>query len=473
MADEEIEDTPTTKPAMYPQLKRSLETLIEEFRHLSLKYGPIRHELFRAFDEERTTEESWIAFAESGVDSGKLLDEWEEWTGPEDGSFYSRFSGDGGGMEDFTALAESAFLSLCEFDPTAKKSYGFHGWMLLLHDMAFKYPTTFLRSEMSVWGLGELPDTDGFEEYTSQWVEIEGQTPFPKHPLCWRLTHNVFISSIATLRILIEPEMALLVGKSLDDLPIPVRLPKTSTQDTVGETSTTKPMEPHTEGFWMAKKPGGYFLTFDYGDFHEEGLCGDIVKAGQIQQRNGFAYIFALFCQPGKAIPVDEMDRAAGLAYQPLRAISIGDIEMQIESHGSRMEMHGGPGLVENTFSDYATEESIQAVRDELKAIELIMKERPDERTYDEAEATKAFLEKELKRTARHPNSSDPQKQNIPRVVNESLKNITDKVRKAINEAIAIVRVTPLPNCADYLDMTVDYENQGWIYNPNKDPRFK
>jgi len=97
---------------------------------------------------------NWIAFAEK-VDS---VAEWEEWTGPDDGSFYSRFSGDGSGMEDFTALAESAFLTLSEFDPTSKKSNGFHSWMALLHDMAFKYPTSLLSSEMSIWGVDEGPD---------------------------------------------------------------------------------------------------------------------------------------------------------------------------------------------------------------------------------------------------------------------------------------------------------------------------
>ena len=112
-------------------------------------------------------------------------------------------------MEEFTTLAESAFLTLCEFDSTAKKSDGFHGWMALLHDMAFKFPTSLLCSEMSFWGLDEFPDMDNLDDFGYQWVESEGQTPYPKHPLCWRLIHNVFVSSIAALRILIEPEMAL------------------------------------------------------------------------------------------------------------------------------------------------------------------------------------------------------------------------------------------------------------------------
>jgi hypothetical protein len=312
---------------------------------------------------------------------------------------------------------------------------------------------------MSLWGVDEYPDIDDLEPYTSQWVESEGQIPYPKHPLCWRLVHNVFISSIAALRILLEPEMALLVGPSLDDrLPLPVHLPTPSTQDNVEEATkkpiepheaTKKPIEPHEEGFWMARKPGGYLLTFHYGDIHEEGVCGDITKAGELQQRNGFAYLFALFCQPGKGIPFKEMEVAAGLAYQPLRAIPIGDIDMQIERHGRHIQMHGGPGVVEDTWSDDATEESVQAVRDKLKNLELIMKEPPDEKTYDEAEAAIAPLENELRRIARYPTSSDPKKQNIPKTVNEALKNITDKVRKAIDDAIDIVRVTPLPECAD------------------------
>lgn len=304
MSEEMNQGEQTTKQAMYPQLKRSLENLIEEFRYLSLRYGSIRHEMFRTYDKERIAKESWIAFAEASGDSGKLVDEWEEWTGPDDGTFYGRFFGDGSGMDEFAALAESAFLTLCEFDPTASRSNGFHGWMNLLHDIGFKYPTSLLCSDMFVWGLDEDPDLDDFDEYTSRWLESESHTPYPKHPLCWRLTHNVFVSSIAALRIIIEPEMVLLVGHSLDDLPLPVRLPQRSTQKTVGEITTSQSIGQHEEGFWMEKQGKDYLLTFDFGDIHEKSL---------FLPRYGFAYIYALYCQPGKAIPVEEMKLAAGL----------------------------------------------------------------------------------------------------------------------------------------------------------------
>ena len=213
---------------MYPQLKRSLENLIEEFRYLSLRYGSIRHEMFRAYDKERTTKESWIAFAEASVDSGKLVDEWEEWTGPDDGSFYGRFSGDGSGMDEFTALAESAFLTLCEFDPTANKSNGFHGWMDLLHDIGFKYPTSLLCSDMYSGASTKIRTSTTLINTCPEWVESERPHTVSETSLMLAADHNVFISSIAALRIMIEPEMVLLVGHSLDDLPLPVRLPQRS-----------------------------------------------------------------------------------------------------------------------------------------------------------------------------------------------------------------------------------------------------
>jgi len=457
MSEMTSEGKQTTAQAMYPQLKRSLENLIEEFRYLSLKYGPIRHEMFKAFDDERTTEETWIAFAEAQVDSGKVVAEWEEWDGPNDGSFYGRFSGDGSGMEDFTDLAESAFLTLCEFDRDSKKTKGFHGWIALLHDMGFKYPTSLLCSDMSVWGLDEEPDLDDLESYTSQWVESEGQTPYPKHPLCWRLVHNVFVSSIAALRILLEPEMALLVGHSLDDFPLPFHPPQPSTQDSVGEAMKT-PREPPEDGFSMAKGAKGFRLSFQLGDIQE---------TEPFPLWDGLRYIFALYSQPGKAIPIEEMQVAAGLAYQPLRGISIDDIEMHIERHGRNIQMHGGPGVVENALSDDATEESVQAVRDKLKNLELMMKEPLDEKTYDEADAEKVLLKKELSRIARYPKSPNPAKQDIPKVVNVAVKNITDKVRNAIDRARREIK-TLMPKCGDYLYRTVDYENQGWIYDPKR-----
>ena len=258
--------------------------------------------------------------------------------------------------------------------------------------------------------------------------------------------------------------MALLVGDSLEDrLPLPVYLLQPSTQDSVEEATKTS-SEPPEDGFSMTKGAKGVRLSFQLGDIRETEL---------FPLWDGFRYIFALYSQPGKAIPVKKMQVAAGLAYQPLRAISIGDIEMQTERHGSHTEIHGGPGVVEHAFSDDATEESVRAVRDRLKELELILKEPSDEKTYDEAEAEKVFLEKELGRIARFRKSSPPGKQNIPRTVNISLKNITDKVRKAINEAIAIVRATPLPECADYLDRTMIPVHEHWIYDPTKDPRFK
>ena len=82
MAEHALEGTQTTKQTMYPQLKRSLENFIEEFRYLSLRYGPIRHEMFKAYDQQ-TTAETWIAFVKMGVDSRKARSRLGgmDWTG--------------------------------------------------------------------------------------------------------------------------------------------------------------------------------------------------------------------------------------------------------------------------------------------------------------------------------------------------------------------------------------------------------
>lgn len=449
------EVTSDGKQEMYPQLKRSLENLIEEFRHLSLKYGPIYHELLRAWDEERTTVESWKAFVDAEVPDE--ADEWEEWNGPKDGSFYGRFYGDEGGMDEFAVLAESAFLTLCEFDTDfqigrqyRKHSDGLYGWMGLLHDMGFKYPTSLLCSENSVWSLEEFPDLDDLENYVCEWVESEDKTPYPKYPLCWRLVHNVFISSIAALRIIIEPELTLLVGNSLDDLPLPVRLPRASNQDNVGEATPQGSTERHEGPFSMEKKPGGFVLTFRLGDINEEGLFPDWY---------GFEYMYALFWQPGKAIPVGNMELVAGLACHPSTVIPIGE-----------MEIHAGQplGVTYTTGEKLASSQGIKDARKELAEIEAFMKESPGQKAYDDAEARSVVLRKYIQEVARYPDHPDSEKQNIPRVVDTTFKNMTDRVRKAINWAKNELRKKKMPNCADYLAKTMVPENQSWIYDPKR-----
>jgi hypothetical protein len=51
--------------------------------------------------------------------------------------------------------------------------------------------------------------------------------------------------------------------------------------------------------------------------------------------------------------------------------------------------------------------------------------------------------------------------------VNVAVKNITDKVRNAIDRARKEIK-TLMPKCGDYLYRTVEYENQGWIYDPKR-----
>lgn len=440
--------------AMYPQLKRSLEHLIEEFRHLSLKYGPIYHELFKAWDEERTTKESWKAFVKAEVPEKEDEDEWDQWGGPTDGKFYGRFYGDESGMDEFAVLAESTFLTLCEFDADfqiasqyRRTSDGLYGWMDMLHDMGFKYPTSLLCSENSVWSVDESLDLDDLESYVCQWEVGDDKTPYPKYPLCWRLVHNVFISSIAALRIIIEPEMALLVGNMIDDLPIPRQLPTAPDQELL-EPVEAIATEQHEGPFWMKRIANGYYLSYKLGDTHDSNLFDKL---------RGLDFIYALFQQPGKVIPIGEMERYAGVIGRPSKAVPIG-----------KMDLHAGhPIDMITTFRDEAMDrEGIEKIQQRLKEVEELMKEEMEQAAYDEAEEEVTLLKKYLAQVARYPQSPDPGRQTHPKIVDKTYKKMADKIRKAINDARHTVGQV-MPNCGKYLWATVDYERmEGWIYDP-------
>ena len=177
----------------------------------------------------------------------------------------------------------------------------------------------------------------------------------------------------------------------------------------------------------MTREGNGYRLSFRFDEIREE---------DSFPKEKGFAYLFALICQPGKAIPVEEMDVAAGL-----------------------------PAAIDTSPIESVGEEAIRAVEAELRRLKEIMDEPTNQEEFVDAEDKYVRLEKFHAKTVRYPKHSVPEMRNRPRSVDDAFKKITDRVRIAIDRARdKILKV--MPNCGDYLFRTVAPKNQTWIYDP-------
>ncbi|HEX4129570.1 MAG TPA: hypothetical protein VHZ24_05970 [Pirellulales bacterium] len=202
-----------TKP-----IQASLKSLLREFTRCSHRYPPLYYELFCPSSDLSQYEAHEVCDSFRQAFADRFSDAWESWHGPDDVSFFGRFFGSSEGLEEFTRLAESAYLIVCEIgpsDPNFKNfnhspDHGYHGWLKLLHDMAHGYPTPLLRCEFGVWDEGEKPRTE--EELARIERLEENDAPYPLHPFHFRLTQSVFTSSMAAIELILDDEQGLLVG---------------------------------------------------------------------------------------------------------------------------------------------------------------------------------------------------------------------------------------------------------------------
>ncbi|MCD0459533.1 hypothetical protein [Roseiconus lacunae] len=201
--------------------KYNLEAIVHEFQRASLWHGPLYHERLVPWGgtaPAHVTREEWDTFIE--LESEKLSDdEWWEWDGPCSGSpgwntsFLGRWFGDPEGRDFFFCLVNSTLTVLGNEDvsefPDLEAPFDFrslNGWIGTLHAWAFRFQMPLLRSEMKVWGQDDQQPSTFFET-VNLWRQMDGGKRYPAHPVRWVLVDDVFTSSIAALRALLNPDL--------------------------------------------------------------------------------------------------------------------------------------------------------------------------------------------------------------------------------------------------------------------------
>lgn len=217
-----MQDTPG-HPLDYEPLRRTLLALRREMERCAAKYPALYHERIaaRAPDYLVTLDDvAWNLFRESvSVQAGEDVPE-VIWDGPHSEGFFGRFIGDPEGLEEFCRLCESIVLALAEFSSIPDDG-GYSAWLEVIHDMAFRQATPLLRSDLTLWGFEEMPSPEDSDRLALVWSGPIGEPgQFPHHPCIWKLTHSVFVSSVAALDAILDETSILLVGgKPLDTTP--------------------------------------------------------------------------------------------------------------------------------------------------------------------------------------------------------------------------------------------------------------
>jgi len=145
----------------------ALEALRLEFLRASSMYPPLYHQrLVDLYDANAETVDAWRAFAATNTSK-----DWQVWHGPVFGedAWFGRFCGNEAGLTEFKQLADSLYLVIRQIDPrwdaedeegkwggsVRTRASGFEICLDLLHTIAICWPTQFIRSVETRWGLWE------------------------------------------------------------------------------------------------------------------------------------------------------------------------------------------------------------------------------------------------------------------------------------------------------------------------------
>jgi hypothetical protein len=318
---------------MYKPLRVALKSLWREFRRASFLYPSLRHELIFAWEPHSLPRKTWEAFVDDALKRTNKPS-WERFEIFPNLECCGRFFGNEAGLEEAKRLGESLFLVLCELDPELDRNEGYFGFLSVLDDMAFKYPTPLLRAEASVWGAVFVPAEnvsgdknesdycDWFEEQVSRWSTPEhGKEAYPTNPCCRSLVQNVFTSAMGAIQNILNPDATLLVGDKIDELPFASLIERRVTRrvETAPETAVEEVnkvqsvLEP--EKLERTDTP-----TFEYR------LIGDVRfiryhnEVGHFADMEGFRHIAKMFARPEHSFPALELQ---GLQDSPVANLNL------------------------------------------------------------------------------------------------------------------------------------------------------
>ncbi len=468
--------------SLYGPLRRSLELLNEEFRFIAQKHPPIRYQYFtvpadfdledqrRRLSNAKTREEKmaiidggplqspdpnpqeWQAFVTA---NRKTFGEgWCIWDGPNDGRFWGRFYGDPGGWDDFRSLAESAFLAVCEFNAHLDRCDGHNGWMEILNELGQNTPTPLLRPKGCAvrQPVTELP-ADGVL-YAVEWaVDPEGNR-YPTTPVCFELAHDVFVSSMAAIRYMIEPGSVLLIGEDIGYSPITCPLvgdaaPEEQATADEDAGSVSEPSDTTLHGLRVTPLQR---FEFDGATWHIDFNRDGKSEAGVFTTTDlGFRYLERLIKQPGKLLKATEVE---------------GDISGAIVRHAEGEEGSGDsePGqslgyCTAETVDTKADPRTIREWNKELARIDEELKTSVNPELRADLERERRFIQSELRSCIGLGSRLRP----------FGAGTRDEKARKRVGNALARAKkliAKSMPKCGQYLIECVPGENGGFIYRP-------
>ncbi len=291
---------------MYTPFRTSLNLLLREFERASSAYPPLFYEQLIPWECDSLPKPTWEAFISANKGNASC---WQQFDLFPTLRFCGRFFGHEAGLEEAKRLGESLYLTLCEFDQSLNDSEGYHGFLRILDDMAFSYPTPLLRISHSIWGQEYESPSDSIEdklrdyanwqeEQLDRWNHPEGS--YPSNPLVRTLANNVFTSAMGAIHNILEPDNALLVGHLVDDLPF-AHLCKAKTSS-LAPVAGNAPETDDTYIYRFQLKGEMWSVKFK----EEE---------GNYENRVGLQHIAKLLAHPEKAIDAIEL---RGLADSPV-----------------------------------------------------------------------------------------------------------------------------------------------------------
>ena len=400
-------------------VRATLKALWREFQRCSNLYLPLYHELFRPWPDLSGYDAVDVGESFAKAFADHFQDDWEEWHGPDDVSFFGRFFGSDDGLEDFEKLAESAYLTVCEVGPTDPEykhalppEHGHHGWLKLLSDMAFGYPTPLLRCEFTVWDENERT---GLEEELARLGTPEGGgTPYPLHPFHMRLVHSVFTSSMAAIELILDDDRGLLIDNNVWGLPISFSSGTDQAEVKRGEEHAVDQgeiaVEQKQEFLWPV-------LEFWYdGMWHLRFNTGDDIESGTFPQKQGFDAYQMLLSRPNVNISPETLLKLEGAVVQ--------QAERSLPRKGLRRQL----AHINKEIDDTINEERKQELRQQHAHL----------------------LERIEKAGGSVPS--------IPRLLTKRVDERFRRIRAEIKEQ--------MPRFAEYLEGTITSEDCEFMYRP-------
>jgi hypothetical protein len=212
----------------YSFLREAFGRLANEF--VELEAVPLFHDLVWGPDCEDWSEEEYAAFVAENCQSdvGGWWEEWQLWPSRAGCSrFYGFNNPSREFFRQFQHMACRGYRILVEFrDCCSDTPDGFRssavdvdytgeyqfGWLKLLHEWAYRFPTGFLSGRCTWWGSNEMEiDIDAIASKTTK--SIRSGAIYHCHPIANVTEQNVFSASWAFIHFCLAPDQMLDLGR--------------------------------------------------------------------------------------------------------------------------------------------------------------------------------------------------------------------------------------------------------------------